>query len=252
VSVPALLSVQGLSKSFGGVQAVDDVGFELHRGELLAMIGPNGAGKSTCFNMINGQLAPDAGRVLLQGEDIAGRRPREIWRMGVGRTFQITATFASMTVRENVQMALLSHHRQLARLWARAASLHRAAAEALLARVGILEQADRACSVLAYGDLKRVELAMALANDPRLLLMDEPTAGMAPRERIGLMELTGEIVRERGIAVLYTEHDMDVVFGHADRVIVLNRGELIASGTGDEIRANPEVRQVYLGSRGEA
>jgi len=140
----------------------------------------------------------------------------------------------------------------LSRLWPRASSLHRAAAEELLARVGILEQADRACSVLAYGDLKRVELAMALANDPRLLLMDEPTAGMAPKERIALMALAGEIVRERGIAVLYTEHDMDVVFGHADRVIVLNRGELIASGTGDQIRANPEVRQVYLGSRGEA
>jgi len=248
----AVLSVHGLSKSFGGVQAVQNVSFDVGEGEMLAMIGPNGAGKTTCFNMVNGQLTPDSGTVHIGGAETVGRKPREIWRMGVGRTFQITATFASMTVRENVQMALLSHHRHLARLWPRAASLHRAAAEALLARVGILEQADRACSVLAYGDLKRVELAMALANDPRLLLMDEPTAGMAPRERIGLMELTGEIVRERGIAVLYTEHDMDVVFGHADRVIVLNRGELIASGTGAEIRANPEVRQVYLGSRGEA
>jgi len=248
----AILSVSGLSKSFGGVRAVQNVSFDVGEGEMLAMIGPNGAGKTTCFNMVNGQLTPDTGTVRIGGAETVGRKPREIWRMGVGRTFQITATFASMTVRENVQMALLSHHRQLARIWSRAASLHRAAAEALLGRVGILEQADRACSVLAYGDLKRVELAMALANEPRLLLMDEPTAGMAPKERVGLMELTGEIVRERGIAVLYTEHDMDVVFGHADRVIVLNRGELIASGKGEEIRANPEVRQVYLGSRGEA
>jgi branched-chain amino acid transport system ATP-binding protein len=248
----AVLAISGLSKSFGGVQAVQSVSFEVGEGELLAMIGPNGAGKTTCFNMVNGQLTPDSGTVRIGGAETVGRKPREIWRMGVGRTFQITATFASMTVRENVQMALLSHHGQLSRLWPRASSLHRAAAEELLARVGILEQADRACSVLAYGDLKRVELAMALANDPRLLLMDEPTAGMAPKERIALMALAGEIVRERGIAVLYTEHDMDVVFGHADRVIVLNRGELIASGTGDQIRANPEVRQVYLGSRGEA
>lgn len=247
-----VLAVSGLSKSFGGVRAVQNVSFEVGEGELLAVIGPNGAGKTTCFNMVNGQLTPDTGSIRIRGAETVGRQPREIWRMGVGRTFQITATFASMTVRENVQMALLSHHRQLSRLWHRAASLHRAAAEKLLARVGIVEQAERACSVLAYGDLKRVELAMALANEPRLLLMDEPTAGMAPKERIALMVLTSEIVREQGIAVLYTEHDMDVVFGHADRVIVLNRGELIASGTGDEIRANPQVRQVYLGSRGEA
>jgi len=248
----AVLAVRGLSKSFGGVQAVQNVSFEVGEGEMLAMIGPNGAGKTTCFNVVNGQLMPDRGTVRIGGADTLGRKPREIWRMGVGRTFQITATFASMTVRENVQMALLSHHRQLASLWRRAASLHRAAADALLERVGIREQAERACSVLAYGDLKRVELAMALANEPRLLLMDEPTAGMAPKERVALMALTGEIVRERGIAVLYTEHDMDVVFGHADRVIVLNRGELIAAGTGAAIRANPEVQQVYLGSRGHA
>jgi branched-chain amino acid transport system ATP-binding protein len=247
-----VLAVSGLSKSFGGVRAVHDVSFEVGEGELLAVIGPNGAGKTTCFNMVNGQLTPDSGSVRIGGAETVGRKPREIWRMGVGRTFQITATFASMTVRENVQMALLSHHRQLSGLWRRAASLHRSTADKLLARVGIVEQAERACSVLAYGDLKRVELAVALANEPRLLLMDEPTAGMAPKERIALMMLTSEIVREQGIAVLYTEHDMDVVFGHADRVIVLNRGELIASGTGDEIRANPQVRQVYLGSRGHA
>jgi branched-chain amino acid transport system ATP-binding protein len=248
----AALAVSGLSKSFGGVQAVQGVSFEVREGEMLAMIGPNGAGKTTTFNMVNGQLRPDGGTVRIAGIETVGRRPRAIWRMGVGRTFQITATFVSMTVRENVQMALMSHHRQLGNLWRHAATLHRTAADALLARVGILEQANRACSVLAYGDLKRVELAMALANEPRLLLMDEPTAGMAPKERVGLMALTGEIVRERGIAVLYTEHDMDVVFGHADRVVVLNRGRLIASGTGEEVRANPEVREVYLGSRGGA
>jgi branched-chain amino acid transport system ATP-binding protein len=245
-----ILEVAGLSKSFGGVEAVREVSFRVAPGELLAMIGPNGAGKTTCFNMLNGQLAPDAGSVRLQGHDIVGLAPRAVWRLGVGRTFQITATFASMTVRENVQVALLSHHRRLGRWWRPAAGLHRDEAERLLGRVDMLGQADRACSILAYGDLKRVELAVALANEPRLLLMDEPTAGMAPRERVALMALAAEIVRERRIAVLFTEHDMDVVFAHADRVIVLDRGQLIAEGKPADVRANREVQQVYLGSRG--
>jgi branched-chain amino acid transport system ATP-binding protein len=245
-----ILAVESLQKSFGGVQAVRDVSFELHAGEVLALIGPNGAGKTTCFNMLNGQLVRDGGRVLLDGRDTAGLRPREVWRRGVGRTFQITATFASMSVRENVQMALLSHHGRLWGMWARARDQFRDEADRLLDRVGMVDQAERACSVLAYGDLKRVELAVALANEPRLLLMDEPTAGMAPKERIELMALTAGIVRERRIAVLFTEHDMDVVFSHADRIIVLNRGRLIAAGAPDAVRANPEVQQVYLGSRG--
>jgi branched-chain amino acid transport system ATP-binding protein len=244
-----ILEVARLAKSFGGVEAVRGVSFRVVPGELLAMIGPNGAGKTTCFNMLNGQLAPDAGSVRLEGREIVGLPPREVWRRGVGRTFQITATFASMSVRENVQVALLSHHRRLAAWWQPAARLYREEADRLLARVDMLEQADRACSVLAYGDLKRVELAVALANEPRLLLMDEPTAGMAPKERIALMALAAEIVRERRIAVLFTEHDMDVVFAHADRIIVLDRGELIAAGPPAAVRANAAVQQVYLGSR---
>jgi branched-chain amino acid transport system ATP-binding protein len=245
-----VLAVEALQKSFGGVQAVRDVSFTLSAGEVLALIGPNGAGKTTCFNMLNGQLEPDGGRILLDGRDTAGLRPRDVWRRGVGRTFQITATFASMTVRENVQMALLSHHGRLWNVWVGARDQHRDEADRLLERVGMLEQAERACSVLAYGDLKRVELAVALANEPRLLLMDEPTAGMAPKERVALMALTAGIVRERRIAVLFTEHDMDVVFAHADRILVLNRGRLIAEGAPAAVRANAEVQQVYLGSRG--
>jgi branched-chain amino acid transport system ATP-binding protein len=246
----AVLAVEHLEKSFGGVQAVRGVSFEVAAGELLALIGPNGAGKTTCFNMLNGQLPADTGSVRFEAREILGMQPREVWRLGVGRTFQITATFASMTVRENVQMALLAHHRRLREWWRPAARLYRDEADRLLARVGMNEQAERACSVLAYGDLKRVELAVALANEPRLLLMDEPTAGMAPKERIALMALTAEIVRERRIAVLFTEHDMDVVFAHADRIIVLNRGRLIATGKPATVRASAEVQQVYLGSRG--
>ena len=244
----AILQVEGLHKAFGGVQAVADVSFAIEAGELLALIGPNGAGKSTCFNMLNGQLKPDDGIVRLQGRDIVGLQPRAIWRLGVGRTFQITATFASLSVRENVQMVLYSHAGRLRSLLSRFGRAFRTEADALLAEVGMLDQADRPCGVLAYGDLKRVELAMALANQPRLLLMDEPTAGMAPKERVALMELAARLARSQKIAVLFTEHDMDVVFGQADRIIVLDRGTLIAGGTPQEVRANPDVRAAYLGS----
>lgn len=244
----SLLVVESLSKSFGGVHAVSDVGFALDAGEMLAMIGPNGAGKSTCFNMLNGQLPPDRGRILLDGANIVGRPPREIWRRGVGRTFQIAATFGSMTVVENVQTALISSAGRTYRMWRPAASFARDEAMELLERVGMAGQADRPCGVLAYGDVKRVELAIALANKPRLLLMDEPTAGMAPKERIALMALTRKLAHANGIGVLFTEHSMDVVFGYADRLIVLARGRLIAQGDPKAVRADPRVREVYFGS----
>jgi branched-chain amino acid transport system ATP-binding protein len=244
----AVLEVRELSRAFGGLQALRGVRFTVAAGELAAMIGPNGAGKTTCFNCIGGQLRPDAGSVRLAGKELVGLPPRTVWRHGVGRTFQITRTFGSMTVAENVQQALISHHGQSRRLWPYAGRLHREEATGLLQHVDMADQAGRACSVLAYGDLKRVELAIALAGAPRLLLMDEPTAGMAPAERIGLMVLVQTIVRERGLAVLFTEHDMDVVFGHADRVMVLDRGRLLADGTPDEVRADPAVQEVYLGT----
>jgi branched-chain amino acid transport system ATP-binding protein len=246
-AAPILLAVEGLTKSYGGVHAVRDVSFSLRAGEILALIGPNGAGKSTCFNMLNGQVTPGSGRVRLLGRDTTGEKPRAIWRLGVGRTFQITATFATMTVRENVQVALVSHHSQLFNMWSSAPKLARDEAERLLDLVGMNGYADRPCGELAYGDLKRLELAIALANQPKLLLMDEPTAGMAPRERIELMRLTARIAREQSIGVLFTEHDMDVVFEHADRILVLNRGSLIAEGVPEEVRRDPQVRAIYLG-----
>ena len=243
-----LLRIEHLSKSFDGVQAVDDVSFSLKAGELLALIGPNGAGKSTCFNMINGQLKPGAGSIKLDGQRIAGKRPRDIWRLGVGRTFQIAATFNSMTVLENVQMALLSHERRVFSLFSRIASWREDEAMALLDLVGMAGHAQRSCAVLAYGDVKRVELAVALANRPKLLLMDEPTAGMAPEERNALMALTARLAKERNIGVLFTEHSMDVVFEYADTLIVLARGKLIAQGDADAIRNDSRVREVYLGT----
>jgi ABC-type branched-subunit amino acid transport system ATPase component len=246
-SAPPLLGVHGLCKAFGGLRAVHDVSFELAAGELLALIGPNGAGKSTCFNMVNGQLEPDAGSVRLGGQQLVGLTPDRIWRLGVGRTFQIAETFGSLTVIENVQLALLSHAGGVKRFWRSARQQFREPALALLGSVGMVAQAERATSVLAYGDVKRVELALALANKPRLLLMDEPTAGMAPRERNQLMELTRRLAREQGIGVLFTEHSMDVVFAHADRLIVLARGELIAGGPPAAVREDPRVREVYFG-----
>jgi len=244
----SLLQVRHLHKRFGGVQALDDVSFDLPAGQLLALLGPNGAGKSTCFNIVNGQARADSGAVLFDGSDIGALAPRQIWRLGIGRTFQVAASFASLTVLENVQTALLSRERKLWQLWRAATDMVRDEAFDLLEQVGMVDQAERAGAVLAYGDVKRVELAMALAHRPRLLLMDEPTAGMATAERHALMALTRKLVDERNLAVLFTEHSMDVVFAFADRMIVLARGKVIAAGDGETIRRDPLVRQVYFGS----
>jgi len=244
----SVLTVDRLSKTFGGVRAVREVSFAIEQGEFLALIGPNGAGKSTCFNMINGQLAPDGGEIFLAGRSIAGLPPRQIWRLGVGRTFQVAATFGSMTAVENVQLALASEHGEVFAFGRPLRKRHREEALDLLAGVGMADAADRACKELAYGDVKRIELAIALANNPRLLLMDEPTAGMAPRERNELIALVKRLVLERKISVLFTEHSMDVVFAYADRIVVMARGAIIASGSGSAIRDNPQVQEVYLGT----
>ncbi|CAA9517902.1 MAG: Branched-chain amino acid transport ATP-binding protein LivG [uncultured Sphingomonas sp.] len=246
----SLLVVDRLNKRFGGVWAARAVSFSLEAGELLAVIGPNGAGKSTTFGMVGGQVEPDSGAVVLAGEAITGLPSREIWRKGVGRTFQVAQTFVSMTVAENVQMALVSRRGGTRNLVADTRALHREEALALLDGVGMRADADRPVSELAYGDVKRVELAVALAAAPKLLLMDEPTAGMASKERAGLMELTARVARARRIGVLFTEHDMDAVFAHADRILVLVRGEIIAAGTPEEIRRDARVKRAYLGETG--
>ncbi|MFN9089975.1 MAG: ABC transporter ATP-binding protein, partial [Alphaproteobacteria bacterium] len=201
-------------------------------------------------NMVGGQLRPDSGRVVLAGQDITGLPPRAICRLGVGRSFQVAQTFLSMSVRENLQMALIAHAGRTRDMLARSSALYRDEALGLLAQVGMAGAADRPMGALAYGDVKRVELAIALSGAPRLLLMDEPTAGMAPAERAALMRLVAGIAQRSGIGVLFTEHDMDAVFAHADRILVLVRGEVIAAGSPEEVRANPEVQRVYLGTSG--
>ena len=246
-----LLQVRNLSKQFGGLAAVREVSFDLHEGELLSLIGPNGAGKTTTFNMINGQLRASSGSIKLAGRELVGLAPRQVAQLGVGRTFQVAATFSSLTVLQNVQLGLYAHHRRIYTFFRDGASAYRGEALALLDQVGMAEQHGRPCSELAYGDIKRVELAIGLANDPRLFLMDEPTAGMSPGGRNALMALTKDLVVRRRMAVLFTEHSMDVVFSYSDRIIVLAQGQLIAEGSAEQIQNNRKVREVYFGS-GEA
>ena len=248
----ALLRVVGVRRAFGGVRAVDSVSFDLVRGEIRALIGPNGAGKSTLFNVLTGLLPADGGAVAYRGEPILGLAPHAIWRRGVSRTFQITATFATLSALENVQVARLSHTGGSRVLLRSADRLEVVRSRALLEQVGLGAEAARPAGVLAYGDLKKLELAIALANDPELLLLDEPTAGMAPAERGALMALTASLARERKLTVLFTEHDMDVVFAVAERIMVLHQGRVIAEGTPHEVRADPEVQAVYLGEETSA
>ena len=244
---PSLLVVEALTKSFGGVAALRDVAFGVAPGEVVALIGPNGAGKTTCFNIIHGELAPDRGDVRLAGRSIRGRPPHAIARLGVGRTFQVAATFASMTVRESLALALAAHDGHDGAVFAGMLEVASPRIDALLARVAIADLADEHCATLAYGDAKRLELGLALAGEPRLLLMDEPTAGMSPRSRRKLMTLATDLAESANVAVLFTEHDMDIVFGFADRVLVLDRGTLIAGGPPAAIKADPRVQAVYLG-----
>jgi branched-chain amino acid transport system ATP-binding protein len=242
------LRVARLSRSFGGVRAVDNVSFALEPGSLSALIGPNGAGKSTLFNLIDGQLAPDGGAVEFDGKSLIGMPTADRTRAGIGRTFQVAQTFASMTALQNVQMARVAASGSALSIGAPLARRELDGARQLLQQVGLGARGDDAAATLAYGDLKRLELALALAAAPRLLLMDEPTAGMAAGERTALMTLVLQLAAARGMTVLFTEHSMDVVFGFARRVLVLSRGRLIADGTPESVRSDSAVQAVYLGT----
>lgn len=243
----ALLQVRHLHKSFGSQMAVNNVSFDVRAGELLAVIGPNGAGKSTTFNLVNGQLLPDSGSVSLSGQSLIGRKPHALWRQGVSRTFQMAEVFRSMTVIENVQMAMLSAQGLQLSPWRRTRQHRAEAAQTLLEKVGLAELSQHISDTLAYGDIKRLELAMALVNQPRLLLMDEPTAGMSPNERHALMGLVQFLAKERDVAVMFTEHSMDMVFSFATRILVMAQGRILVEGTPQEVQYNPLAQSVYLG-----
>lgn len=242
-----LLQVVDVRHRFGGVQALDGVNLELQAGETLGLIGPNGAGKSTLFNVIGGQLIPAMGSVTLNGKNITGASPRQLFGLGVGRTFQVAHVFGSMSVALNVQ-TVLARARGDVRPWHDARRAHRADAMALLERVGLSQRADVRADTMAYGEIKRLELALALAHRPRLLLMDEPTAGLGQADRQLAVALIASLVRDEGVSVLFTEHSMDVVFGLAQRIVVLARGAVLAEGSPAQIAQDPAVREAYLGS----
>ena len=240
----AKLEVNGLVKHFGGVQAVQGLSFEVAAGECVALIGPNGAGKTTSFACIAGQHAPTAGSVQWAGRALDGLAPAQRLHAGVGRTFQVAQNFEALSVLQNLQL-LIQAGRWLSAFDTLKAR-HEAQAMALLERVGLAGLAQADAANLPYGAKKRLELAMALASAPGLLLLDEPAAGLAQAERADLMRLVLSVARE-GVAVLYTEHNMDAVFGVADRVLVLIDGKLAASGTPAQVAADPLVRSRYLG-----
>ena len=247
MTAQALLQVRHLHKSFGCQMAVNNVSFDVGAGELLAVIGPNGAGKSTTFNLVNGQLSPDSGSVRLNGQSLIGRKPHDLWRQGVSRTFQMAEVFRSMSVIENVQMAMLSAQGLQFSPWRRTRQHRADAAQTLLEKVGLADMSQHISDTLAYGDIKRLELAMALVNQPRLLLMDEPTAGMSPSERHALMGLVQFLAKERDVAVMFTEHSMDMVFSFATRILVMAQGRILVEGTPQEVQNNPLAQSVYLG-----
>jgi len=244
---PDILQVTGLEKHFGGVHVTCDINFAMQEGELSAIIGPNGAGKSTFINLLTGYHRPDAGKVVFAGRDITGLPPHKVVRRGISRAFQVSSIFGRMTVSENVRAAVQAQMRATFRLLASARTLGAGETERMLALCGLQGKRDLVAGELAQGDKKRLELAIALAGKPRLLFLDEPTAGMSIDEARSTMELVERLNRELKLTVLFTEHDMGIVFNHARKLTLLHRGEIILQGTPEEVRANATAQKVYLG-----
>jgi branched-chain amino acid transport system ATP-binding protein len=242
-----LLRVENVTKSFDGFVAVNNFNLTVEPGQMACIIGPNGAGKSTAFNLITGHLQPTRGRIFFRDREITGFPPHEICQMGVGRSFQRTNIFPRLSVFENVQVAVLSHAKKTLNFFTPAKKLVQDETYQLLADVGLVDEAQSISGTLSYGFQKQLELGIALASEPELLLLDEPTAGMSPQETASSIELIGKIARDRGLTLLFTEHDMDVVFSIAEKITVLHQGEVLAEGLPEEVRTNPEVQRVYLG-----
>ena len=247
-----LLQTDSLSKAYGAVRACDGVSLEVNPGETLAVIGPNGAGKTTLIGQLSGDLKPDRGSITFGGKDITKLPAHRRARLGIGRSFQITSLFPAFTCRRNVALAQQAHRPHAFRFWSAMAADRELqdAAGALLERVGLADRADTAAGVLAHGEQRQLELAMALAGSPKLLLLDEPTAGMGPEESARMVALLQDL--KGSAAILLIEHDMDAVFALADRIAVLVYGQVIAVGRPEEIRTNAEVRAAYLGDGTEA
>ncbi len=244
-----ILGVERVKKSFDGFVAIDGVSFSIQRGEICSIIGPNGAGKTTLFNLITGHLPIDEGKLTFKDLDITGRRPHQICRLGIGRSFQRTNIFPRLTVFQNIQAAVLAHRGKSLTFFRPVDSFFQEETGEILGRVGLGQYAQMVSGSLSYGFQKQLELGIALASEPELLLLDEPTAGMSAQETHQTMELIGKITREKGLTLLFTEHDMEVVFSISQRIMVLHQGRLIAEGTPEEVHGNPEVQKVYLGER---
>jgi len=242
-----VLDVQDLRKSFDGFQALGGVSFTVPRGSISAIIGPNGAGKTTLFNLITGHLKPDGGHVIFKEQEITGIAPHDLCRLGMGRSFQRTNIFPRLTVYQNIQAAFLSHRGRGWNLFTPVETLYRKETEALLQSVGLLDKAGEVSGFLSHGNQKQLELGLALALEPEILLLDEPTAGMSATETRESIRLIERIAGERGLTLLFTEHDMDVVFSIAHRITVLHQGRVIADGSPGDVRQDREVRRVYLG-----
>jgi len=242
-----ILEVKELSKAFEGIKAVDGVSFGVEDKGISSIIGPNGAGKTTLFNILTGYFLPDSGRVIFKGEDITGLPPYKLCRKGIGRSFQIISIFPQLTVFDSVQTALLARRGKTLTLFSPAKKMLRDETFDILETVELSDQAKSLSGELSHGDQRRMELGIALAAEPEVLLLDEPTAGMAPHERVATVKLLKRISEERNLPLLFIEHDMDVVFGISQEIRVMAQGKLIAQGKPEDIRSNKEVRRIYLG-----
>jgi branched-chain amino acid transport system ATP-binding protein len=248
-----MLNIENLRKSFGGVNAMNGVSLDFEEGSLTAVIGPNGAGKTTFFNLVTGEFRPDSGRILLAGEDIAGLSAAQIVKRGIGRAFQIASIFPSLTVRDSILGAVHAHrgwHAKLGRLFPLKEA--QAQTDEVMELVGLDSRAHVLSGNLSHGDQKLLDIALALALEPRVLLLDEPTAGMGPEERWQMIETVHQLWQRKQLTLIFIEHDMDIVFKYAQTIRVLSYGTVLAEGTPDEVRGHPRVIEAYLGARFEA
>lgn len=242
-----ILETENLMKSFGGLTAVYGVNLKVREGELVSIIGPNGAGKTTLFNLLTGHLPADSGKVIFKDRDITRLAPHIISRMGIGRSFQRLNIFPRLSAFENVQVAVFSAQHQSRNLFSRAYKLGRKETQSILEDVGLLEKKEIKGGLLAHGDQKRLEMGIALAVKPSLLLLDEPTQGMSPGESAEITSLIHKLVREKGLTLVFVEHDMNVVFGISDSIRVLHQGRIVFEGLPEEVKRNEEVQRIYLG-----
>ncbi len=242
-----MLQVEAVDKSFEDFKAVNGAKLTVGKGEIVAVIGPNGAGKTTLFNLITGALKRDRGKIIFKGEDISEFPPYEICRKGISRSYQIVNVFPRLAVFKNVQVAVLSQQRKSHRLFQPAKNMLVTETDNILESVGLLDKAHRIAGSLSHGDQKILEMAIALGNEPELLILDEPTAGMSPEETSATMELIKRLARMRGLTILFCEHDMDIVFSIAESIMVMHQGRTLVQGRPEEVRKNSFVQEAYLG-----